>query len=161
MDTSFRARRAAALALALLAPPLSGCIDDETAQGIASTIAIGGARPDELPAMLNTELPFRYPAPLYEQKVQGNVELRLFIDSTGVVRPESTMVQTSSGYGALDSAAVLGSRELRFVPAKKDGVPMAVAVVMPVYFRHPEAPPLPGDTIIGRRPIAPAPSGTP
>jgi TonB family protein len=160
MNSRLRARRAAALAMVLLVPLLSGCIDDETAQGIASTIQLGGSRPDEMPAMLNIELPFRYPAPLYAQKVQGNVELRLFIDSTGVVRPESTMVQTSSGYGALDSAAVLGSRELRFVPAKKDGVPMAVSVVIPVYFRHPEAPPLPGDTIIGRRPIAPAAPGT-
>ena len=130
----------------------AACVDDDTVRGIASTIQFGATRPDEMPVMLNTELPFRYPPALYAQKVQGNVELRIFVDSTGVVRPESTQVQTSSGFGALDSAAVLGARELRFVPAKKEGVPMAVAVVFPVYFRHPEAAPLPGDTIIGRRP---------
>jgi hypothetical protein len=31
------------------------------------------------------------------------------------------------------------------------GEPMAVSVLFPVYFRHPEANPLPGDTILGRR----------
>ena len=130
-------------------PATTACIDDETARGLAETIQFGASRPDEMPVMLNQELPFRYPVALYAQKVQGNVDLRLFVDSTGAVRPESTMVQTSSGIGALDSAAVEGLRELRFVPAKEDGVPMAVSVVFPVYFRHPEASPLPGDTILG------------
>ena len=134
----------------LAAAASTACIDDETARGIASTIEFGANRPDEMPVMLNQELPFRYPVALYAQKVQGNVDLRLFVDSTGAVRPESTMVQSSSGIGALDSAAVQGSRELRFIPAKKDGVPMAVSVVFPVYFRHPEASPLPGDTILGK-----------
>lgn len=134
----------------LAAAASTACIDDETARGLAETIQFGADRPDEMPVMLNRELPFRYPVALYAQKVQGNVDLRLFVDSTGAVRPESTMVQTSSGIGALDSAAVQGSRELRFVPAKKDGVPVAVSVVFPVYFRHPEASPLPGDTILER-----------
>lgn len=134
----------------LAAAATTACIDDETARGLAETIQFGADRPDEMPVMLNQELPFRYPVALYAQKVQGNVDLRLFVDSTGAVRPESTMVQTSSGIGALDSAAVQGSRELRFVPAKKDGVPVAVSVVFPVYFRHPEASPLPGDTILER-----------
>jgi|SRR5688500_6893973 len=139
-----------AVPLLLAAAATTACIDDETARGIAETIQFGANRPDEMPVMLNQELPFRYPVALYAQKVQGNVDLRLFVDSTGAVRPESTMVQTSSGIGVLDSAAVQGSRELRFVPAKKDGVPMAVSVVFPVYFRHPEASPLPGDTILGQ-----------
>lgn len=144
---------------ALLAGLLAAaCVDDDTVRGMASTIRFGAERPDEMPVMLNTELPFRYPVALYAEQVQGNVELRLYVDSTGVVRPESTMVQTSSGHGALDSAAVQGASELRFVPAKKNGVPMPVSVVFPVYFRHPEAAPLPGDTIIGRRP-GPAPTG--
>ena len=52
----------------------------------------GGGAPDSLPVMRNVELPFHYPPALYAQKVQGNVTLRLYIDSLGVVRPESTMV---------------------------------------------------------------------
>jgi TonB family protein len=100
--------------------------------------------------MRNIELPFRYPSALYAQKVQGNVTLRIFIDSLGTVHPESTLVVESSGYGALDSAAVKGSRELSFTPAKKRDVPVAVSVLYPVYFRHPEATPLPGDSILKR-----------
>src|SRR5688500_18789334 len=107
-------------------------------------------RPDELPVMVNREPPFRYPAPLYAQKVQGNVTLRIFIDRDGRVRPESTRVEESSGYASLDSSAVTGSQDLRFVPAKLKGEPMAVSILFPVFFRHPEATPLPGDTVLRR-----------
>jgi TonB family protein len=110
----------------------------------------GRRRPDELPVMLNREPPFRYPAPLYAQRVQGNVTLRIFIDRTGRVRPESTRVEESSGYTSLDSSAVTGSQDLRFVPAKLNGEPMAVSILFPVFFRHPEATPLPGDTVLKR-----------
>ena len=100
--------------------------------------------------MLNEERPFRYPAALYTQKVQGNVTLRIFVDRDGRVRPESTRVEESSGYAALDSSAVTGSQELRFIPAKQNGEPVGVSILLPVYFRHPEAAPLPGDTVLKR-----------
>ena len=101
--------------------------------------------------MLNNEPPFRYPTPLYAQKVQGNVTLRIFIDRDGRVRPESTRVMESSGYTSLDSSAVTGSQELRFTPARVNGEPMAVSILFPVFFRHPEASPLPGDTVLRQR----------
>ena len=111
---------------------------------------LGRDRPDEAPVVVNSELPFRYPAALYTRKVQGNVTLRLFIDTDGRVRADSTRVEESSGYPALDSAAVVGSQDLQFIPAKLHGEAMGVAVLFPVYFRHPEAPPLPGDTVLGK-----------
>ncbi len=107
-----------------------------------------GARPDILPVMLNKDLPFRYPTSLYAKKVQANVTLRVFIDKEGQVVSESTHVAESSGIPSLDSAAVRGSSELRFIPAKTRGEPVPVSILFPVYFRHPEAPPLPGDTIL-------------
>ena len=107
--------------------------------------------PDSLPVMQNSELPFKYPLELYAQKVQGNVTLRIHIDATGTVRPESTTVVESSGYAALDSAAVHGARILRFRPAYAKGAPLAISVLFPVYFRHPEALPLPGDTVLKPR----------
>jgi TonB family protein len=109
--------------------------------------------------MLNTELPFRYPAALYARKVQGNVTLRLHIDRDGQVRSDSTRIEESSGYPSLDSAAVKGSQELRFVPAKLHGDPTPVTILFPVYFRHPEAHALPGDTILKRDSVAT--TGTP
>lgn len=107
-----------------------------------------GPKPDVLPQIINRELPFRYPATLYSQKVQGNVTLRIFIDAEGRVTTDSTRVVETSGYTALDSAAVKGSRDLRFVPARRRGDAMPVSILFPVYFRHPDAAPLPGDTIL-------------
>lgn len=142
-------RPAARIALAaLLAHAGTACIDDASSKKIAESFQSGGPRPDEAPVMLNKEPPFRYPAALYARRVQGNVEMRLFIDKDGRVQPESTRVEQSSGYASLDSAAVRGSQELQFVPAKLHGEPVAVSILFPVYFRHPEASPLPGDTIL-------------
>ncbi len=123
-----------------------------------------GARPDVLPVMLNKDLPFRYPASLYAKKVQANVTLRVFIDKEGQVVSESTHVAETSGIPSLDSAAVKGSGELRFIPAKTQGEPVPVSILFPVYFRHPEAPPLAGDTILKKTGVAallPAPAATP
>ena len=107
-----------------------------------------GPRPDVLPVMLNRELPFRYPPSLYSKKIQANVTLRVYIDKEGSIVAESTHVAESSGFPPLDSAAVRGSSDLRFIPAKTRGQAVPVSILFPVYFRHPEAPPLPGDTIL-------------
>lgn len=116
-----------------------------------------GARPDVLPVMLNKDLPFRYPPSLYARKVQANVTLRVFIDKEGQVVNESTHVAETSGIASLDSAAVKGSSELRFIPAKTRGEAVPVSILFPVYFRHPEAPPLPGDTILKKTGAAAVP----
>ena len=128
----------------------TGC-GDGTGGKRTGVLSGGDDRPDEPPAVVNGELPFRYPPALYAKKAQGNVTLRLFIDRDGRTRFDSTRVEESSGYESLDSAAVRGSQELRFVPAKLHGEPIAVSVLFPVYFRHPEADPLPGDTVLAKR----------
>lgn len=133
----------------------SACGQKDATQKMAQALQVGTSRPDEVPKALNTELPFRYPAALYARRVQGNVTLRLFIDRDGQVRSDSTRIEESSGYTALDSAAVKGSQELRFVPAKLRGEAVATTVLFPVYFRHPEAYALPGDTILNKRGLAP------
>ncbi|MEK7400906.1 MAG: energy transducer TonB [Gemmatimonadota bacterium] len=138
---------AAAAALAVVAAT-AGCGDGAVRR---SASVPGNVRPDEPPVVVNGDLPFRYPPALYARKVQGNVTLKLFIDRDGKPRNDSTKVEESSGLESLDSAAVRGSQELRFVPAKLHGEPVAVSVLFPVYFRHPEANPLPGDTLLGKR----------
>lgn len=144
MSAGVRATIACAVTLTMAI----ACMDAETSQKVAQAFQAGTPVPDEVPRMINGELPFRYPAALYARKVQGNVTLRLHIDRDGQVYPDSTRIEESSGYAALDSAAVKGSQELRFVPAKLHGEPMPVTILFPVYFRHPEARPLPGDTIL-------------
>ena len=124
---------------------LAGCrkdgAPDETFSGV-------GPKPDVLPVMLNKDLPFRYPPSLYSKKVQANVTLRMFIDKEGQIVSESTHVAESSGHPPMDSAAVRGSNDLRFIPAKTRGQAVPVSILFPVYFRHPEVPSLPGDTIL-------------
>jgi TonB family protein len=135
---------------------MGGCMDQDTSQKVAQALQ-NSAKPDELPKMLNGDLPFHYPPALYARKVQGNVTLYLHIDRNGQVTPDSTRIEESSGYTALDSAAVKGSQELHFVPAKLHGDPMGVSILFPVYFRHPEAHALPGDTILNKlKPPVPA-----
>lgn len=138
-------RSIAALAVFLVAT-LAAC--DKEAEPNPVVAGHTGPKPEVLPQMINRELPFRYPPALYSKKIQGNVTLRIFIDAQGRVAADSTRVVETSSYAALDSAAVKGSRELRFVPARRRGDAIPVSILFPVYFRHPDAPALPGDTIL-------------
>jgi TonB family protein len=129
-----------------------------------------GAPPEsEPPVALNADMPIAYPPTLYDQKVEGDVTLRLFVDSTGRLIPESTRVAEPSGFAALDSAAIAGSARLRFAPGKRNGIPVATAFLQPVEFRQigttrtgtvtlpPPPPPLP----VSPLPAAPPPAAQP
>jgi hypothetical protein len=62
---------------------------------VAGAAACGGSsdEPNESdPALLTRDLPFVYPPALYAARVEGDVGLRLFVDSLGLVIPESTSV---------------------------------------------------------------------
>jgi TonB family protein len=67
------------------------------------------------------------------------VLLRLYADSQGTLLPESTKVAESSGYPALDSAAMAGAPSLRFSPALRNGRPVAGAFLQPIHFRNPRS----------------------
>ena len=135
---------------------LAGC---KKGEGSGVSFQTVGRQPDVAPMMLNKELPFRYPPALYAQKVQGNVTLRIFIDREGAIVNDSTRIAETSGFTALDSAAMKGSRELKFESAKTQGVAVPVSILLPVYFRHPDAPPLAGDSVIKRDSAITARSG--
>jgi TonB family protein len=100
--------------------------------------AAAPVRRDEPPVALDAVSPVGYPPALYQQRVSGTVLLRLFADETGRLAPESTRVQESSGYPALDSAALAAAPLLRFAPALRNGVPVATLFTQPVHFRHPD-----------------------
>ena len=121
---------AAALVLGLL-----GC---RRAQPPADAQVSQAAPPpeSEAPVALNPDAPIAYPPALYEQKIEGDVTLRLFVDSTGRLVSESTRVAETSGYPALDSAALAGASKLRFAPAKRHGVAVATVFLQPVEFRQ-------------------------
>ncbi len=118
---------------------------------VAVTLACGGGSPppdpqaalpgpppeSEAPVALNPDVPIAYPAALFDQRIEGEVVLRLYADSTGRLIPESTRVAESSNYPALDSAALAGSAKLRFAPAKRRGVAVATMFLQPVEFHYP------------------------
>jgi TonB family protein len=91
---------------------------------------------NDVPVAINSESPFQYPPALYNQGIEGEVRLRLFVDATGRVIPESTRVAGSSGTPGLDSAAVRGAARLQFAPAHRDGQPVGMAFYQPVIFRR-------------------------
>jgi len=102
----------------------------------APTPETAAAKENDVPVAINSESPFQYPADLYDQGVEGEVRLRLYVDDLGRVHPESTTVASSSGTPALDSAALRGAALLRFAPAHKDGQPIGMAFYQPVIFRR-------------------------
>jgi len=104
--------------------------------GTPASTGQGGELP---PVALNAQTPVEYPPALFDQGIEGTVILRLYADNTGKLVPDSTKVQESSGYPALDSAAVAAAPSLQFAPAQRDGVPVAASFLQPIYFRHPGA----------------------
>lgn len=95
------------------------------------------SRRDEAPVPLDAESPVEYPISLYDQGIGGTVVLRLFVTAEGAVVPDSTRIQESSGYPALDSAAVASAPRLRYAPALRDGQPVAAPFTQPIIFRPP------------------------
>ncbi|HMU61032.1 MAG TPA: energy transducer TonB, partial [Gemmatimonadales bacterium] len=89
------------------------------------------------PVALNAQTPVEYPPALFDQGIEGTVILRLYADTAGVLVNDSTRVQESSGFPALDSAAVAAAPNLRFAPARHDGRAVAASFLQPIYFRHP------------------------
>ena len=131
-------RAAAGLALAL--GVACGHEDDGTFRISTSTPVAASSDADQPPVAINPLSPVEYPVPLLEQGIEGRVLLRLYADSEGTLVPDSTRVSESSGYPALDSAAVRGSVGLRFSPALRHGRPVGGLFLQPIQFRNPKSP---------------------
>ena len=96
-------------------------------------------RANELPPVpINPNSPVDYPPALAAQGIEGTVLLRLIVDTSGAIVRDSTRIAESSGYPALDSAAMQAAPSLRYAPAQRDGAKVAMAFLQPVYFRTPQ-----------------------
>jgi periplasmic protein TonB len=129
--------------VAVLAPvAVTACVTKDDAKKAIDALSESKVpMPDQLPVMQNTKVPFHYPDALVASGVRDSVVLRIFIDSLGGVRPESTRLEQKSHYPLLDTAALNGAKDLVFAPARRQGHPMAVSIKLPVQFNPP--PPLP------------------
>ncbi|MEO8090980.1 MAG: energy transducer TonB [Gemmatimonadales bacterium] len=132
------ARSALVLALALVACERKS---DGTMRLMDRDVSTAVTPAEEPPVAINAVSPVRYPQALLEQGIEGQVLLRLYVDSAGQVVPDSARIAESSGYPALDSAALVAAPELRFSPALLQGHPVAASFIQPVQFRGPRARP--------------------
>jgi protein TonB len=111
----------------------------------------------ESPPRQLSESPFQYPEELWDAQVQGQTTLRLFISDRGTV--DTVRIEKRSGYAAFDSAALAGSRSLRFRPATRGGEAVAAWFLLPVKF---ELDPADSAAVAPSAPAgAPAPADTP
>jgi len=95
--------------------------------GEARVAGGGFARPD-----YGANSPPKYPPLAREKGYEGTVYLRALIERDG--RVGNLSIDRSSGYEILDRAAVDSVREWAFLPAQKDGKPVASWVLLPVKF---------------------------
>ncbi len=78
------------------------------------------------------------PKPLYPQEArergyEGEVLLRVEVLING--RVGQIEIKKSSGYELLDRSALTTVKQYRFIPAKKDGTPISLWVIIPVKFQ--------------------------
>lgn len=86
------------------------------------------------PSILSKTAP-AYPPAARKSGQEGTVVLRIEILATG--RPGEISIATSSGYPALDEAAVASIRKWQFIPAKdlNNGKTVACTTTLPISFR--------------------------
>ena len=100
------------------------------------TTAASATRRESLPAFKAAYL--HNPAPAYpliarRNGEQGTVTLRVLVARDGATARVS--VERSSGYAHLDRSALEAVREWRFVPAREQGEPVEVWMLVPIAFR--------------------------
>jgi len=137
MPRSMSRRSCFRMALVALLTIAAACQHPPAKGSAAATTPASPA--DSPPVAVNPVSPVEYPPALLAQRIEGRVLLRLYVDSTGTVAPDSNFVVESSGYPALDSAALAGARGLRFSPALRRGRPVALSFIQPILFRTPRA----------------------
>lgn len=80
-----------------------------------------------------------YPPELFAQRIEGQVMLYLYLDSTGATVNDSTRIAKSSGQAAFDAAALEAAPRLRFTPAHLGTVPVAAPIQVPIIFTLPDS----------------------
>ena len=92
----------------------------------------GGDRVDAKPRWLKRVEP-EYPRIAKITGVEGVVILSVFIDESGYVT--DTKVVKSLGNTGCDEAAITAAKQWRFIPAQRDGRPLAMWFSVPVLFQ--------------------------
>jgi len=72
-----------------------------------------------------------YPAEAINKKIGGRVWIKLKVETNGI---PSTVVVVKSTNSIFDEAAVTAAKQYKFTPAKQDGKPVAVWIIIPFKF---------------------------
>jgi TonB family protein len=76
--------------------------------------------------------PIEYPIALWDQRVEGETEVLIHVNEVGDV--DSVQISRPSGHAAFDSAAIRGTRQLRFSPGRRGDRRVAMWLRVPVRF---------------------------
>ncbi len=110
---------------------------------VLAALACGRKTPpdaDVTPAVrLTSKTDIPYPPELFARRIEGQVMLYLFVDSTGAIVNDSTRIAKSSGQAAFDAAALEAAPHLRFTPAHRGAVPVAAPIQVPIIFSLPDS----------------------
>ena len=101
-------------------------------QGMESFTLEGRTTPPEALDIARNRRP-NYPEASRRRGEQGVVRVELFVDPAG--RVANVRVTESSGFAALDAAALEAVRDWRFRPAERAGLPVAASITTAVHFR--------------------------
>jgi protein TonB len=111
-------------------------------------LACGPDGPVELPELLPGPSTVEYPVDLWDARMEAETLLMVRVTEAGSV--DSVYVEESSGFAAFDSAAVRGSRLMRFTPGSQDGNRIVMWTRLPIRFRLEASEP--GDAAVPGRP---------
>ncbi|MFT3869075.1 MAG: energy transducer TonB [Nibricoccus sp.] len=95
-----------------------------------SATAAENAAFDVRPTPVKTPPP-EYPANLRRDGVSGVVAVKVEIDESGIVTNCSVSKSSNPGF---EQAAVNAVKGWKFTPAKKDGAPVKISLVIPIKF---------------------------
>ena len=127
---------ALAAAIGVFAKPLPAHADDSGGSGVDA--GVSARRSEVTPPVLHFDGGARYPKQAVDDGVDQAVTVSLFvaIDSSGAV--SKAEVESPAGHG-FDEAAVSAAMDLKFDPAKRDGVPVAARIRFTYTFTPPPA----------------------
>ncbi len=106
------------------------------ASGIRPGTLVNLTDPGVTPPIAERAPPPVYPPIALRQRVEGVVELNVFVDEKGQV-VETQVVQGAGGKAGLTEAAIDSVKRRRYRPATKDGVPVKVWLPVRVMFQLP------------------------
>lgn len=110
-------------------PAESSSTSSQATATVSSPLASGA--PDVLPSEIHNPFP-AYPPELLARRIQATVVLRLKIAADGTLA--AAAVHRTSGYEAMDRAALSGVKSWRFKPAMKNGKSVETIVRKPFTF---------------------------